>query len=105
LAGNEAVLDIGCGDGKITALIAKSLPIGRVVGIDSSPPMINLAASSFPKAQYPNLSFQLMDAKQLAFTSEFDIAFSNAALHWILDQKGVLLGAQMCLKAQGRLLF
>ena len=105
LGGSEAVLDIGCGDGKITAQIAKSLPNGKAVGIDSSPQMVNLAASSFPKEQYPNLSFQLMDAKKLTFTSEFDVVFSNAALHWILDQKSVLLGVRRCLNVQGRLLF
>ena len=36
LVGNEALLDIGCGDGKITAEISKCLPEGRAVGIDSS---------------------------------------------------------------------
>jgi len=50
LIGNEALLDIGCGDGKITAEIAKCLPEGRAVGIDSSTQMINLAQSTFPTA-------------------------------------------------------
>ena len=46
-----------------------------------------------------------MDARKLAFQSEFDIAFSNAALHWIVDQKAVLAGVQRSLKPGGRLLF
>ncbi len=46
-----------------------------------------------------------MDARKLSFDSEFDVAFSNAALHWIADQKAVLKGVQKSLKPGGRLLF
>jgi trans-aconitate 2-methyltransferase len=46
--GNERVLDIGCGDGKITVEIAKSVPRGRVTGIDSSPEMIRFAREHYP---------------------------------------------------------
>lgn len=42
-SGNEKVLDVGCGDGEITALIAKRVPHGFVVGIDSSEDMVYLA--------------------------------------------------------------
>src|SRR5208283_3749020 len=94
LQGNEKLLDIGCGDGKITAELARCLPDGRVVGVDSSEKMINLAKSSFPSKDYPNLSFQVTDARKLTFQSEFDRAFSNAALHWIVDQKAVLCSVQ-----------
>jgi trans-aconitate 2-methyltransferase len=48
LKGNEALLDIGCGDGKITAELAKCLPRGIVLGIDNSKEMINLAKHMFP---------------------------------------------------------
>jgi trans-aconitate methyltransferase len=37
LSGNERVLDIGCGDGRVTAEIARNLPGGNVTGLDSSP--------------------------------------------------------------------
>jgi len=105
LQGNEALLDIGCGDGKITAELAKCLPNGRVVGVDSSEKMIDLAKKAFPQKDFPNLSFQIMDAQKLNFQSEFDVVFSNAALHWIIDQKAVLKGVQRSLKHGGRLLF
>ncbi len=105
LQGNETLLDIGCGDGKITAELARCLPSGRAVGVDSSEKMINLAKTTFPQKDYPNLSFQVMDARKLTFQGEFDIAFSNAALHWIVDQKAVLCGVQRSLKSDGRLLF
>jgi len=105
LKGNEALLDIGCGDGKITAELARSLPEGWAVGVDSSEKMINLAQNSFPQKDYRNLTFQVMDARKLAFQSRFDVVFSNAALHWIVDQKAVLEGVQRSLKPGGRLLF
>jgi trans-aconitate methyltransferase len=105
LQGNETLLDIGCGDGKITAEIAKCLPSGRLVGVDSSEKMVNLAKSTFPSKDHANLSFQVMDARKLTFQSEFDRAFSNATLHWIIDQKDVLCGVQRSLKSGGRLLF
>jgi trans-aconitate 2-methyltransferase len=105
LQGNEALLDIGCGDGKITAEIAKSLPQGSVVGVDSNAGMIKLAKDTFPQESYPNLSFEVMDARKLIFQNQFDIAFSNAALHWIIDQQTMLNCVQRSLKPKGRVLF
>ena len=105
LASDESILDIGCGDGKITAEIAQTVPKGRVVGIDSSPNMINLAKRNFPQQRFPNLSFELMNAQQLVFEQEFDVAFSNAALHWIMDQKSVLTGVYRSLRSGGKALF
>jgi trans-aconitate methyltransferase len=105
LQGNETLLDIGCGDGKITAQIAKALPNGRVIGIDSSLNMINLAQTLFPQTDSPNLSFQLADAKNFDFPQIFDRIFSNAALHWIPNQAAVLSCVETCLKPDGRLLF
>jgi len=104
LTGNEALLDIGCGDGKITAELAKFIPNGLVVGIDSSAQMIKLSENTFPNRDYPNLSFQVMDTRKLIFQNEFDI-ISNAALHWIVDQKPVLQGVHRSLKTGGRILF
>ncbi len=105
LKGNEALLDIGCGDGKITAELARCLPQGRVVGVDSSDKMVDLAKTAFPQKDYPNLIFQVMDARKLTFLAKFDRVFSNAALHWIVDQKAVLAGVQRSLKHGGMLLF
>jgi trans-aconitate methyltransferase len=105
LAGSETVLDIGCGDGKVTAEIARRVPRGAVVGVDSSAEMIALAGSQFPPARCPNLSFQVADALSLPFEERFDIAFSNAALHWVKDQRAVLRTAAASLKHGGRVLF
>ncbi len=103
LKGNESILDIGCGDGKVTAEIATLLPEGAVVGVDSSSDMISLAQKNFPQDRHPNLSFTVADARELPFAGEFDIVFSNAALHWIKDHRPIIAGIEKSLKSGGRL--
>ncbi len=105
LTGNESLLDIGCGDGKISAKLSKILKNGEVVGIDASENMINLASKEFPKHKFPNLTFSQMDAGEINFFNKFDIAFSNACLHWIKDHGSVLKKVRACLKPKGRILF
>jgi trans-aconitate methyltransferase len=105
LSGSESVLDIGCGDGKVTAEIARRLPRGRVVGIDSSQEMIRLARSAFPPTSRGNLDFLAGNALALDFNQEFDVVFSNATLHWVKDHGPVLRGAARSLRPGGRLLF
>ncbi|MFB3889858.1 MAG: methyltransferase domain-containing protein [Candidatus Bathyarchaeia archaeon] len=105
LAGDETLLDIGCGDGKVTALLAERVPHGRVVGVDNSEEMLSSARRNYPQGRYPNLTFLKMDARELTFRKQFDIAFSNAALHWIIDHQTVLACVREALNSQGRLLF
>jgi len=105
LDGGERVLDIGCGDGKLTAEIAELVPSGHVVGIDSSPEMIAFARGAFPGESHPNLSWEVMDARELAFEERFDVVFSNAVLHWVSDQPRVLQGVERVLVPGGRILF
>jgi trans-aconitate 2-methyltransferase len=104
LKGSERLLDIGSGDGKVTAEIASHLPKGSVVGIDNSDEMIRLAQSMFSADAFTNLRFQCEDASNLPFKNEFDIVFSNATLHWILDHRPVLQGIYSSLKRGGKVL-
>jgi trans-aconitate 2-methyltransferase len=104
LRGDEAVLDVGCGDGKISARLALATR-GNVVGIDLSEDMIELARNRFPAESYPNLSFSQMDATDIRLSARFDVAFSNAVLHWVGDHVAVLRGVHACLNTGGRLLF
>lgn len=104
LTGTEHVLDIGCGDGKITAEIARLVPGGAVVGVDESEEMIRFASETFPVEDRPNLSFRAMDASALEFDAEFDVVFSNATLHWVLDHGPVLRGIAQALRPGGRCL-
>ena len=104
LTGTEAVLDVGCGDGKVTAEIASHLPQGQVVGIDNSEAMMDLANREYPHNHFVNLAFQQMDARELQFDDQFDVVFSNAVLHWIDDHRPVLNGMFRSLKPGGRML-
>lgn len=104
LTGNEAVLDVGCGDGKVTVEIANSLSNGSIIGIDNSEGMIELAQKQYPPEKYPNVSFQFMDAAALRFNDQFDVIFSNAALHWVKNHRPVLAEFARSLKTGGRVL-
>src|SRR5688500_11727061 len=84
LEGSERILDVGCGDGKITAAIAARVPHGSVVGVDPSGDMIAFASKHFTCA---NLRFEVADARHLPFRGEFDLIVSFNALHWVRDQE------------------
>ena len=95
--GAERVLDVGCGDGRITAEIARRVPRGGVVGVDASSSMIELAAQKTE----PNLHFAVADARSLPFSQEFDLVVSFNALHWIHEQELALASIHKALKAAG----
>lgn len=104
LAGDEKVLDIGCGDGKISAEIAARVNQGSVLGIDSSQDMIDYARSRYPAERHPNLAFRWGDASHLDFNHEFDLVVSFACLHWVKDHVAVLKGIRDSLRSSGRFL-
>ena len=104
LKGGDHVLDIGSGDGKITAEIACRVPMGNVTGIDSSEAMIRLASQAFPSDRYTNLYFKKLDVREMDFTNRFDVVFSNAVLHWVLDHLSILKNIKKSLKPKGRIL-
>jgi trans-aconitate methyltransferase len=103
LRGDERILDVGCGDGKVTAEIARAVPRGAAAGIDASLQMIEFARNAFRPEKFPNLEFHVMDAGEIHFTKKFDLIFSNAALHWIEDHPAFLRGAASILRPGGRL--
>jgi trans-aconitate 2-methyltransferase len=104
LKGSERVLDIGCGEGKVTAELAKLLSSGSVLGIDNSEEQIRFARKNFPSKKFPNIAFRMMDASNLSFNGEFDVVFSNATLHWVIDHLPVLKGIKKSLKPSGKIL-
>ena len=95
-------MDIGCGDGRITAHLAGLVPNGSVLGIDLSPQMIGFAAGKY--AGQTNLSFQVGNASALHFIEQFDLVVSFACLHWIMDHLPVLKSVQQSLMPGGRFL-
>jgi trans-aconitate 2-methyltransferase len=101
LDGHDCILDVGCGDGKITAEIARRLPRGSVLGVDASHAMIAFAARTFPSTTHPNLAFQVADAAQLPLADEFDLIVSFNCLHWVRDQAAALRGIRAALGPSG----
>jgi SAM-dependent methyltransferase len=89
----ERILDLGCGDGQLTAKIAACG--AQVVGVDASPAMI-------ASAQAKGIDARVANAEALPFLAEFDAVFSNAALHWVRDQDAMLAGVHRALKQGGR---
>jgi trans-aconitate 2-methyltransferase len=102
LRGDERLLDIGCGTGRITALFADQLRDGKVVGIDASADMIAFAQRAYTR---PNLRFVEMQAQALDLDETFDLVFSNAVLHWVPDHVRVLRGVRRHMQVGGKLLF
>jgi len=94
MTGSEGVLDVGCGDGRITLEIARRVPKGYVVGVDASSHMIELASEKTA----PTLHFAVADARSLPFSHEFDLVVSFNALHWIPEQDLALASIHQSLK-------
>jgi trans-aconitate methyltransferase len=90
----ERILDLACGDGVLTEKIAAAGAI--VVGIDAAADMIAAATKR-------GLDARVMEGGKLQFSEEFDAVFSNAALHWMKqDRDAVIAGVYRALKPGGR---
>jgi trans-aconitate methyltransferase len=89
----ERILDLGCGDGQLTAKIVAAG--AEVVGVDASAEMV-------AGALIKGIDARVCNAEALLFASEFDAVFSNAALHWVRDQDAMLAGVKRALKPGGR---
>ncbi len=95
----ELILDVGCGDGALTARIAEAG--AKVIGLDASEEMVEAARAR-------GVDAFVADAETLDLTAQadrfgqFDAVFSNAALHWMLDPDAVATGIFAALKNGGR---
>jgi trans-aconitate 2-methyltransferase len=101
LKGSKRILDVGCGNGKITAEIASRVPEGTVLGVDSSADMIAFASGNFGSKLRHNLRFEIADARRLPFRDEFDLVVSFNALHWIHEQDEVLRSIRSTMRTDG----
>ena len=89
----ERILDLGCGDGPLTARLAA---MGcDVVGVDGSAAMV-------AAARQLGLDARVADGQALDFDAEFDAVFSNAALHWMKRGADVIDGVWRALRPGGR---
>jgi len=89
----ERILDLGCGDGQLTAKIAATG--AEVVGVDASAEMVAGALSK-------GIDARICNVETLPFAAEFDAVFSNAALHWVRNQDAMLAGVKRALKPGSR---
>jgi trans-aconitate 2-methyltransferase len=101
LRGDEAVIDAGCGTGRVTELLLRHLPNGTVLGVDASEDMVEAARERF--AGDPRVKVELQDLLELEVEKPADVIFSTATFHWIKDHERLFERLARVLKPGGRL--
>ena len=91
----ERVLDLGCGTGLLLEELAAKGAL--VTGLDSSFSMVEKA-----RANYPQFSLHVGDARDFTFPAPFHLVFSNATLHWIPEASAVARSVVRALRPSGR---
>jgi trans-aconitate 2-methyltransferase len=91
------VLDLGCGTGELTEMLAERLPGSDVLGIDSSPEMLEYAKTR----ERPGLGFELRSIEELS--GEWDLVFSNAAIQWVKGHAQLIPKLLLSVKPGGQL--
>jgi len=93
-----SILDIGCGPGNSTAVLAERYPDADILGIDNSEEMITAACTN-----YPHLKFQRFDAEKdlISLGQTFDIVFSNACIQWIPNHENLIKNMMSLLNKGG----
>jgi trans-aconitate methyltransferase len=100
--GNEIVMDAGAGSGNLTKILADKVPAGQVYAVDADANMVQQAKSNL--SAYRNVQVIHSSMDKVNLPREVDVIFSNAALHWVLDQEPVFLHFRQLLKPNGELL-
>lgn len=100
LRGDEAVLDAGCGTGRLTAELLDALTRGLVVGIDLSQNMLTSAREHLAHFK-PRANLVLCDLLRLPFETSFDGIVSTAAFHWVLDHERLFANLRRALVPGG----
>jgi trans-aconitate 2-methyltransferase len=99
LAGDELVLDAGCGSGRISQALAQRLPRGRVIAVDQSPSMVDAAR----KRLGPEFDVRVADLLDLHLEQPLDAILSTATFHWIADHDRLFRRLHAALRPGGRL--
>ncbi len=92
-----SVIDLGCGTGELTSRLAEALPGSDVLGVDSSPQMLEAAS----KLAREGLRFALCPIEDVK--GEFDLIFSNAALQWVEEHDSLFAHLLSQLRPGGQL--
>jgi trans-aconitate 2-methyltransferase len=103
LDGTETVLDAGCGSGRVTELLAKRLPGGRVIALDGSPAMIEQARLRLARFG-DRVDYLVADLREpLPLDAPVDAILSTATFHWIPDHDRLFENLAGVLRPGGRL--
>jgi trans-aconitate 2-methyltransferase len=106
LGPRERIIDLGCGTGEHTVELARRSREGYVVGIDSSPAMIERALrlhETLSRELRERLEFKFADFRDLEAEREYTLVFSNAALQWTSGHRRILAAVHRALRENGRL--
>jgi trans-aconitate 2-methyltransferase len=99
LAGDETLLDAGCGSGRVTEDLVARLPRGRVIAVDGSEAMVERARERLG----PDADVRVADLAELDLGEQVDAIFSNAVFHWIPDHERLFAHLHAALGSGGRL--
>jgi trans-aconitate 2-methyltransferase len=99
LAGNETVLDAGCGSGRVTELLVQRLPAGRVIAVDGDENMVASARERLGD----RADVMRQDLLALEVATAVDAVFSNAVFHWVPDHDALFRRLRAALRPGGRL--
>jgi trans-aconitate 2-methyltransferase len=104
LAGDETVLDAGCGSGRVTERLAERLPRGRVIALDGSPSMVEAARGRLARFG-ERVTFVVADlgAPLPVPAGSLDAVLSTAVFHWVPDHAGLFRRLATILRPGGRL--
>jgi len=96
LTSPEVIVDLGCGPGNVTRLIAKRWPAARVYAIDNSEEML-----ARPQSNSTDIHWEHADIADWVPTEAPDLIYSNAALHWLDHHRALIPRLTGCLRARG----
>jgi trans-aconitate 2-methyltransferase len=102
LAGHETVIDAGCGTGRLTARLAERLPDGRVMALDASPAMLDLARRSLAHFG-ERIRFVHAELGRDPLPGGAHVVFSTATFHWVRDHDALFRSIAQALVPGGRL--
>ena len=100
LAGDEVVVDAGCGSGRITLELIRRLPRGTIYAVDAAPSMVRHTE----EAVGDKATVLCQDLVELSLPEPVDVVFSNATFHWIADHDALFAALARNMKPGARLL-